>query len=438
MSDTQITPDDPRLTAFALGELDGEEARVIAAAVARDPILQAAVEDVRALAGDLAGAFAAEALPEVSAMNLAQEENELYPLDSRKIRRFPYFWVAGLMAAGFAVLVVVFDPGSSRGPRDQVVIYDLDLSQLPGRGPEVVPLPPVLVEISREDVRKAWAPWQGAADGGRVWSRDESLPVSRFPLWVNTAGYDEVRRSIESGLRPAPQSVRIEEMINAFAYDYEAPPPDALAPVAAHVEVAAAPWAPEHKLVRVGLKAREFPADLSPAAMVAEHLGVRVEFNPQRVASYQILGYERQDQALVDEAQPAQTGTMLRAGQEITVLYEVVPHAPGRLLEGGEAGADAALLFVHVWAKSVVADAPAEWSFPLADADHAFAAASSDFRFAASVAGFGLALRDALPRGAIQLADVRRWAEAAREYDPDGQRSAFIDLIDRAEGVMRM
>ena len=49
MKDTHITPDDPRLTAFALGELAGEDAKLVAAAVAQDPALRAAVDDVRAV-----------------------------------------------------------------------------------------------------------------------------------------------------------------------------------------------------------------------------------------------------------------------------------------------------------------------------------------------------------------------------------------------------
>src|SRR6185312_1245210 len=45
-------------------------------------------------------------------------------------------------------------------------------------------------------------------------------PVSTFSLDVDTASYAYVRRSLNEGSIPAPDAVRIEEMINYFPYDY--------------------------------------------------------------------------------------------------------------------------------------------------------------------------------------------------------------------------
>lgn len=66
MNEFRITTDDPRLTAYALGELEGEEQQQIDAAVRADPALQAEVAAIRALAGHMNEALAAEALPEVA------------------------------------------------------------------------------------------------------------------------------------------------------------------------------------------------------------------------------------------------------------------------------------------------------------------------------------------------------------------------------------
>jgi Ca-activated chloride channel family protein len=59
--------------------------------------------------------------------------------------------------------------------------------------------------------------------------------------------------------------VRIEELVNYFPYRY-APPASGDVPFAASLEVAAAPWNPQHRLVRIGLKTREVSDAARPAA----------------------------------------------------------------------------------------------------------------------------------------------------------------------------
>lgn len=56
----RMGPDDPRLTAWVLGELPPAEAEVVARAVAADPELAAAADELRALASGLGDAFRAE------------------------------------------------------------------------------------------------------------------------------------------------------------------------------------------------------------------------------------------------------------------------------------------------------------------------------------------------------------------------------------------
>lgn len=88
-------------------------------------------------------------------------------------------------------------------------------------------------------------------------------PLSTFSIDVDTASYSVVRKYLNQGQLPPRDAVRIEELINYFPYDY-APPQDGEA-FAAHMELAACPWAPEHQLVRIALKGREIPAEKRPA-----------------------------------------------------------------------------------------------------------------------------------------------------------------------------
>jgi Ca-activated chloride channel family protein len=91
-------------------------------------------------------------------------------------------------------------------------------------------------------------------------------PLSTFSVDVDTASYSNVRRFLLGNHRPPRDAVRIEELVNYFTYDYAAPKPADKDPFAASLEVAAAPWEPTHRLVRIGLKGREMASADRPAA----------------------------------------------------------------------------------------------------------------------------------------------------------------------------
>ena len=87
---------------------------------------------------------------------------------------------------------------------------------------------------------------------------------STFSIDVDTASYSNVRRHLRQGRLPSAGAVRIEEMINYFSYDY-APPRDER-PFAIHFEATRAPWKPEHTLLRIGLKGKEPLRERRPRA----------------------------------------------------------------------------------------------------------------------------------------------------------------------------
>jgi len=101
--------------------------------------------------------------------------------------------------------------------------------------------------------------------------------ISTFSIDVDTASYANMRRFLNAGQRPPADSVRIEELINYFSYDY--PQPQGDAPFSVNLEVASCPWNTEHQLVRVGLKGQEIQRDERPVSNLVFLLDVSGSMN---------------------------------------------------------------------------------------------------------------------------------------------------------------
>ena len=92
-------------------------------------------------------------------------------------------------------------------------------------------------------------------------------PLSTFSIDVDTASYSNVRRFLEKEVRPPVGSIRTEELINYFRYNYPQPTGEDLFSV--NLEVSRAPWNTERGLVRIGLRGRELAAEeRGPANLV--------------------------------------------------------------------------------------------------------------------------------------------------------------------------
>ena len=90
-------------------------------------------------------------------------------------------------------------------------------------------------------------------------------PVSTFSVDVDTASYSFVRSSLNRSVLPQKDAVRVEEMINYFDYDYQAPATRA-EPFKTNVSIMPTPWNSETKLMRIGIKGFELPKIDAPRA----------------------------------------------------------------------------------------------------------------------------------------------------------------------------
>lgn len=89
-------------------------------------------------------------------------------------------------------------------------------------------------------------------------------PVSTFSIDADGASYSYMRRCVLNGFRPSSSSVRAEEFLNYFTFDY--PEPEAGETVGINSEIGVCPWNTEHYLLRLGLKGKSIPEADMPVA----------------------------------------------------------------------------------------------------------------------------------------------------------------------------
>ncbi|CAN5716913.1 hypothetical protein BH23PLA1_BH23PLA1_24280 [soil metagenome] len=272
----------------------------------------------------------------------------------------------------------------------------------------------------------------------------DQRPLSTFPTDLDNASSAEVRLAIEAGRLPPPEAVRIEELINAFAYDD--PEPEGDAPFSCTVEMARAPWRPEHRLLRIGLKGSPaLPGEGEPVTL--EDIEVQVEFNPARVESYRWLGAQGQSWHFAPNVE-AKADPEVNGRPAVTALYEIVPRIePAKDLVAqnmkyqrlavGPVDDDDALELLTVTARSQDPEHPFEIEHAVLDNDQAIVEASADLRFASAVAAVGMLLRDSPYKGTATFETIQELAGSALGDDPDGERGEFIELIRQAQPLAK-
>jgi len=630
-----IHEDDPRLTAYALGEMSEAELAAFDAELAEDTAARTEIEEIEALAELLHAELGAEPTPALTEDQRKDLERKWAP--PKRTR----YWLPMAMAACVAMFVVapvalyqVNQPGGDEkaSPKtelppamtglvanEQVTLED-GKDMIMGEQPERKLEEEADEEENRElGIRHNTEGYDHIAENDFIAVADD--PRSTFSIDVDTGSYSNIRRFLNGGRLPPIDAVRIEEMINYFSYEY--PQPQGEDPFSVNVEVGAAPWTPEHRLVRIGLKGREIVRDDRPSvnlvflldvsgsmsdrnklpllvrsfSMLVEQLNesdrvgivvyagasgvvleptpgnqrraiieamerlqaggstngasgiqaayelarrnfdkdgtnrvilatdgdfnvgttdrgslirliekeaasgvfltvlgfgmgnykdgtleqladkgngsygyidtinearkilvdqmsgtlftiakdvkIQVEFNPSRVSSYRLIGYENRALSHRDFNDDTKDAGEIGAGHTVTALYEIVPagtevqpmvdplkYQPER----GPADPIDELLTVKLRYKQPDGDTSKLIQEPVTDRGDD-GDATADFRFASAVAGFGMLLRKSKHSGTATFDSILKQAEGARGQDDHGYRREFTDLVRKAAGL---
>lgn len=461
----RIHPEDPRITAHALGELSRTERAEIERAALLNPAVQEALDEASRLAGLLGNALGDRRFDlgdaRREAIRRAGRHPGVHELPSaRPLHRWgrPLAVIsaaAALVVGGLLVLqeipVRMIDGGNmeivetEEEAMMQILLAPVELSRVV-RGPQAVPAAPVrpaegedaaditkdpefvaMTRLLHEDpdayfrnVREAatlaamrdLARLPELKDNDFVSTRDTAR--TRVPIVSGGASHALVERFVRGEERLPPlNAVRIEELVNHVVYRDDG---DAqVRGVRLGAELVRCPW--DKGRLLLGVLLRNDSNELLPLSSM-----LQLEVKPDVIRSYRLVGYA--------DAQGGGTSAAispegLPPGWSNFVLYELTPAKSSVFMETwvvlrvvlqiGE-GKQRRGMFVPV------ASPPKDWIN-----------ASANFKTASVLAGYGLLLRDSGHRGGLDARLLTWLGEQALEDVSEGdlrQREALQLVID--------
>jgi len=180
---------------------------------------------------------------------------------------------------------------------------------------------------------------------------------------------------------------------------------------------------------------------------IAKDVKIQVEFNPVKIKSYRLIGYENRelnDEDFVDDTKDAGE---IGAGHTVTALYEIVPaddknsktydlKYTERTIKKDAVKTDE-ILTVRIRYKQPDGKTSKEFSSVLKGEPAKLAGTSNNFRFSAAVAEFAMVLRDSEFKGTANIKSVKKLASSSLGQDPFGYRNEFLGLTERVSLLMK-
>lgn len=184
---------------------------------------------------------------------------------------------------------------------------------------------------------------------------------------------------------------------------------------------------------------------------IAKDVKLQIEFNPQRVQAYRLIGYENRMLNKEDFNNDQKDAGDLGSGHTVTALYEIIPagvkseftesvdplkyqteNKPADSRKNSEE-----LMTIKMRYKKPGADISRMIEQPVVDHHILLTNTSSNFRFAAAVAQFGMLLRQSEFKQQSTYGNVLALASSAIADDAEGYRKEFIQLVQKANSIVK-
>jgi Ca-activated chloride channel family protein len=180
---------------------------------------------------------------------------------------------------------------------------------------------------------------------------------------------------------------------------------------------------------------------------IAKDVKIQVEFNPAKVASYRLIGYENRMLKKEDFDNDKKDAGEIGAGHSVTALYEIVPARKREVARKDhktkymtvsvdpQAFETDEILTVRFRYKAPDEDESRLITQTLAGRAGSLEDASEDFRFAAAVAQWGMLLRSSENKGEASYESVLNVAKGATGKDEHGYRHEFVRLVEMCREI---
>jgi Ca-activated chloride channel family protein len=190
---------------------------------------------------------------------------------------------------------------------------------------------------------------------------------------------------------------------------------------------------------------------------IAKDVKIQIEFNPAKVKSYRLIGYENRLLNKEDFNDDKKDAGELGSGHTVTALYEISLYDSEESISNVDSlryqttannryqttttikstrecfNYCNEILNVKVRYKYPESDNSQLINMPVTEILNEFDESSDNFRFSSAVAAFGMLLRDSEFKGDLSYEKIQEIASQAKGKDLQGYRSEFIQLVELAD-----
>lgn len=455
----KLTDNDPRLTAYALGELTRSEAEEMSKMLnaGENAAIKREVEGIDALGVMLTQALSttsagaeSEAEPQIK-LSAAQREaifrSAKTPTVDDVSSANQSRWLRPVVVTLGAAALVTF----SFMMLDNIAVDDPSVAALPDAS---------FSELSEDQLHAPIIPnssdWTGnsnassvssqasgvsnrslASNGVKVggdvanlaklvendWINRADSAVTRMPLVCGKASWNWVSQSIvQKGSLPDKNVVRVEEILNAFDYDFSSALE--LKHASAGVDLVRCPWNSDNLIALVVVENKH---------QQKIQIETAVSFS-SAVSQYRVVGYAKA--AKQDENLEAPAMITMSAGDAHLVMYEIVPE------QNIENAADVLSLDIRTAAaKAVSNDALAlehdAKTLDLQFSERAYTKASQDMQFALILASWSQLLSDSVYDSEMNASRVQQMIETfERDFSPSADQVKAIEVLKKGINLL--